>query len=407
MVTDFRTGYLSSAAQRSAERAWTAAHFDFVMGGDAQVYKSLNPTIHVIPYALDWNVMQPSQQKGGLATSYYDDMQRWFEEHPQYQIETAFLHVLGSDRTQATRLQFKAWGTNRWAINPGDAGARAYVADRIRRFVGDADGIFFDSHSSGDLGTALGKAQIVEYPDRQAYQRDMVEYLKSIAAAIAPKVVMINTSEYARPFDLAMAEAAGAAHLERLNNPLNASMPDRWNWVDSLLAHNVLVELVALDSWADANSGHGQFATYVPGNYTSKAERLKMFELASYYMVVPKSPDRLYLDLQGAWKVPYSEVWLRAQEYDIGHPIGTRHIIQSGTDSTRTGFKIFARDFDHAVVIARPTGTWKNRVYGDNTAITVPLPNGEALRPLHGDGTLGAPVTSVQLRNSEAVILVR
>jgi len=37
----------------------------------------------------------------------------------------------------------------------------------------------------------------------------------------------------------------------------------------------------------------------------------------------------------------------------------------------------------------------------------VPLPNGESLRPLHGDGTLGAPVTSVMLRNAEAVILVR
>lgn len=408
MVTDFRTGYVSNGSQRNSERAWAAAHFDFIMGGDAQQYKSLNPAIRVIPYALDWNVMQPGEQKStGLATSYYDDMQQWFAAHPQYQLEKALLHVAGSDPSPATRLQFTAWGSKRWAINPGDSGARAYAEDRIRRFVGNSDGVFFDSHSSGDIGKALGKTPLAEYPDRQKYQSDMIEYVHDIAQAIAPKIVMINTSEYAKPFDWGMATAAGAVHLERMNNPLTSMMPDRWKWVDTLLTHNVLVELVSLDSWSDANTAHGVLGTYTPGNYTSKAERLKMFELASYYLVVPSTPDHLYLDLQNAWKVPYDQVWLKAQEYDVGHPTGPRRVIQTGKDSTNTGFSIWARDFDHALILARPTATWKNRNFGDSTAVTVPLPDGEALRPLHGDGTLGAPVTSVTLRNSEAMILVR
>lgn len=407
MVTDFRTGYVSNVSQRNAERAWTAAHFDFVMGGDAQQYKALNPAIRVIPYALDWNVVQPGAQKNTLATSYYNDMQQWFAAHPQYQLEKAFLHLAGSDPSPESRLQFTAWGSKRWAINPGDSGARAYTEDRIRRFVANSDGVFFDSHSSGDLGKALGNAPLAEYPDRQAYQRDMVDYIHSVATAIAPKIVMINTSVYARPFDFAMTTAAGAVHLERINNPLDASMPDRWNWVDSLLAHNVIVELVSLDSWDEANGGHGQFATYSPGNYTSSAERLKMFELASYYMVVPDSPDRLFLDLENAWKVPYDKVWLKAQEYPVGHPTSPRHLILTGQDSTGTGFKVWARDFDHALVLARPNGTWKNRNYGDGTAASVPLPDGQALRPLHGDGTLGTPVATVTLRAGEAMILIR
>lgn len=407
MVTDFRTGYVPNASQRNAERAWAAAHFDFVMGGDARQYKSLNPAIKVIPYALDWNVMQPGEQKSGLAGSYYGDMQQWFAAHPQYQFEKAFLHLAGSDPTPATRLQFTAWGTKRWAINVGDPGARAYVADRIRRFVADADGVFLDSHASGDLGTALGKLPLAEYPDRQVYQKDMVDYVSGIVQAIAPKMVMLNISEYAKPFDDAMVTAAGAAQLERTNNPLTQAMPERWRWVDTLLAHNVLVELVPLDSWADANSQRGVFGTYSPGNYTSKAERLKMFELASYYLVVPSSPDRLFLDLENAWKVPFDQVWLKAQEYDVGHPTGPRHVIQTGRDSTGTGFSIWARDFDHALILARPTATWKDRNFSDASEVTVPLPNGESLRPLHGDGTLGPPVTSVTLRNSEAVILAR
>lgn len=408
MVTDFRTGYVSSASQRSTERSWTAAHFDFVMGGDAQQYKALNPAIRVIPYALDWAVMQPGEQKSaGLASSYYGDMQQWYAAHPQFQLEKAFLHLAGSDASPATRLQFTSWGSKRWAINPGDSGARAYVQDRIRRFVANSDGVFFDGHASGDLGKALGKTPLAEYPDRQLYQRDMIDYLHGIAQAIAPKIVMINTAEYMKPFDFSMVKAAGAVHLERMNNPLNASMPERWRWVDTLLAQNVLVELVPLNSWAEANSAHGVFATVSPGNYASSAERLKMFELASYYLVVPPTPDHLFLDLENAWKVPYDQVWLKAQEYDVGHPTGPRHVIQTGRDSTNLGFSIWAREFDHALILARPSSTWKVKNFGDNTAVTVPLPNGESLRPLHGDGTLGAPVTSVQLRNAEAVILVR
>ncbi|HEY7896114.1 MAG TPA: hypothetical protein VIC24_14530 [Gemmatimonadaceae bacterium] len=408
MVTDFRTGYVTNGAQRSAEREWTAGHFDFVMGGDAQGLKSVNSTIRVIPYALDWNVMQPGEQKSkGLGTTYYDDMQQWYSAHPQYQLEKAFLHIAGSDPSESSRLQFVAWGSKRWAINPGDPGARAYLADRIQRFVADADGVFFDSHSSGDIGKALGKTPIAEYPDRQVYQRDMVDYVQGVAKAIAPKVVMINTSEYMKPFDFAMATAAGSAHLERVNNPLNASMTERWAWVDSLLAHNVLVELVTLDSWDEANNAHGTFATFTPGDFESKAERLKMFELASYYLVVPQSPDRLFLDLQNNWKVPYDKVWLKAQEYPVGHPTGPRRVLQTGRDSTGNGFQIWAREFDHALILARPNSTWKNKNYGDGTAVTVQLPDGQALRPLRGDGTLGNPVTSITLRNSEAAILVR
>ncbi|MGH7633142.1 MAG: hypothetical protein ACRENC_05395 [Gemmatimonadaceae bacterium] len=408
MVTDFRIGYVSNASQRSAERAWSAGHFDFVMGGDAREYKSLNSSIRVIPYALDWNVMQPGEQKSkGLGTTYYEDMQQWYAAHPQYQFEKAFLHIAGSGISEATRLQFVAWGTKRWAINPGDAGARAYLADRIQRFTADADGVFFDSHSSGDIGKALGKTPLAEYPDRKGYQQDMVGYLQSIAKAMAPKVVMINTSEYDKPFDYAMATAAGAAHLERMNNPLNASMVERWRWVDTLLTHNVLVELVSLDSWDEANNDHGSFATFSQGNSASKAERLKMFELASYYMVVPASPDRLFLDLENAWKVPYDKVWLKAQEYPVGHPTGPRRVIQTGRDSSGTGVQVWARDFEHALILARPNSSWRDRNYGDGTVVTVPLPNGESLRPLRGDGTLGAPLTSIALRNSEAAILVR
>lgn len=408
MVTDFRTGYVSNAAQRNAERSWTAGHFDYVMSGDAASYKALNATIHVLPYALDWDVILPGQEKtSSLGTTYYPDMQQWFAAHPQYQLENAFVHLAGQPKAEASRLQFFSWGSHKWVINPGDAGARAYAIGRIRRVAQDADGVFFDSHSSGDIGTALAKQPMQEYPERSAYEHDMVEYVRAISAALSPKVVMINTSEYMRPFDFAMATAAGAAHLERMNNALNSAMPERWQWVDTLLAAHVSVELVPLNSWDEVNTAGGVFRTVSLGNYGSKAERLKMFELASYYMVVPATPDHLLLDLQNAWKVPFQTAWLKAQEYDVGHPLGARRVLQKGRDPMGNGFTVWARDFDRALVLARPSSSWRVKIFGDSTAVAVPLPNGQSLRLLHGDGTLGPPVTTVTLRNAEAAILVK
>jgi hypothetical protein len=50
---------------------------------------------------------------------------------------------------------------------------------------------------------------------------------------------------------------------------------------------------------------------------------------------------------------------------------------------------------------------WDAQSYGDSTAITVPLPSGETWLPLNADGTLGAPVSNVTLRNAEAAILIK
>ncbi len=45
--------------------------------------------------------------------------------------------------------------------------------------------------------------------------------------------------------------------------------------------------------------------------------------------------------------------------------------------------------------------------YVDGTAVTIPLPTTDQWLPLNADGTLGAAVTSVTLRNVEAAILVK
>ena len=408
MVTDFRTGYVANAAQRTAEVAWNAAHYDYVMSGDAATYHARNRNIHILPYALDWNVMQPRVKgsSASLASGYYDDMVAWFARHPGFRLEDAFLHVAGQPKSSVSRVAFVAWGSARWALNPGDSALRAYQVDRIRRLAEGNDGVFFDSHSSGDVWRGIGKHPLLEYPDHSRYEQDLVGLVRAIAAGIAPKTMMINTAEYMRPFDQEMILAAGAVHLERMNSPLNSGMTERWRWVDTLLTHHVLVELVPLSSWDEANSNVGVFRRWTAGDSPSKAARLTMWELASYYLLVPKEPDLLLLALQNAWKVPFSQVWLGAQETNIGHPLAARRVYLGGKDPLGNGFTVWARDFDRALVLVRPTGGWKDQRFDDSTAVTVPLPDSARWRRLLANGRLGDTVTAVRLRNAESAIVV-
>ncbi|MBK5189842.1 MAG: hypothetical protein JJD97_16490, partial [Gemmatimonadaceae bacterium] len=50
---------------------------------------------------------------------------------------------------------------------------------------------------------------------------------------------------------------------------------------------------------------------------------------------------------------------------------------------------------------------WGAQVYGDTTAIDIPLPPGETWLLLHADGTLRTAVTKVSLRNADAAIVIK
>lgn len=406
-VTDFRTTWLSKQGQRASEVSWGAAHFDAVMSGPVELYKARNPTIHFLPYAFQWTVMQPGEAKntkGDILSNFYPDMMRWYAAHASYQLEDAFLHTAGEPKSPASRLVVHIWDSNRWVINPGDAGVRAYQVDRATRATRGSDGIFFDEHASADVRGRIGKMHVLEYPGFTGYERDVCDMLRTIKRGLAPKIVLLNTAEYTKPFDREMILAAGGALLEKMNNPVHGDMESRWKFIDDLLSHGATIEMVSANSWAEADKlGNG----FDAGNYGSRGARLKMWELASYYMVVPEQPDHLWIELEKQFKVPFDQVWLKAQEVNIGHPTGDRRVYREGTDPTGHKYRVWARDFDRALVLVRPRIGWDKQSYGDDTAISVELPTESTWRPVRDDGTLGDPVSSVTLRSPESVILVR
>ena len=386
----------------SQQRAWAGQHFDAALSGNTDAWFASNSGVLQLPYTLFWSLLTPGNgSKPYLSSTYYDDMKAWYASHSEYRLEDAFLHS-STSKSADTRLKAHIWDSDRWMINPSDPGARAYTIDRYRRLVQGTNGVFIDEASSGDILPRVRGA--VEF-SQEKYEADYTSLLAEIKRAYGSKTIMLNTAEYTKDFDRANAVAAGAVHLELFNNPFKTQMNSRWQWVDELRSQGVMVDMVSPYSaeWGDEHSYE-----YPKGNYATGGQRLQMWELASYYMVVGQSPDGLFFHLKAPdWTTPFSDYWFKAIEANVGHPLSARSEKQQGTDPTGQAYTIYQREFDRALVLIRPQRGWGAQNYKDATAAEVTLPSGESWLPLHADGTLGASVTKVKLRNSESLILMK
>lgn len=410
-VTDFYYSW------NSTERQWAAQHYDLAMSGSGPAWKAINPGVQHYAYVLLQGTLLPAStpSSGAPFTQWYDDAVRWYATHTQYNIETAFLHRAGQPAVFANRLRPFGWDTYIWIINPGDPGLIAYQTDRFRRLAANEDGLFIDVQGSGDLSRYLVDAtgRSSEYtnsgttwPPTGQYYTDYVALLRTLKSAVGSKALQPNTAMYAFDPDFANVSAAGATHMEKSNNPLNSSLPATWSWIDRLLGASASVNFVDAIDYSDMSGVSPRLGAGPDSAY----RRIKMAELASYYMVVPRSPEKLQLQLVNEWSRPFSTVWITAQEANIGHPIAVRRQVSDGiasTDPVGQHVAVYERDFDRALVIIRPQTGWSTQRYDDASAVNVPLPTGETWLPLHADGTLGAPVTTVKLRNAEAAILIK
>lgn len=397
--TDFYSSY-ASASDREATISFLGPRVDAIMSGPKSAWKSVNPTIQFFPYALQYEVVQAEVKSSEthLTTSYTDDMMRWYAAHPQYDFESAFLHRGGHDSTHRVAFKNESY---RWLINPGDPGSRAYQADRLARIAQGHDGVFLD-----EFGGAMYSATkpTDEFATSSAYLKSEAEMIAQIHAAIAPRILLINIAEYWTPTDSAIVVAGGGAQLERTNYPLGSRTEARWTQIDHLLAAGVYTEFVtalSFTEWGNVTKNHPSFTG---GMYNSPTDRGQMAQLAIYYMAVGSDPQRLSFDQQNFWNIRPDRAWAAAVEVDVGHPLQARHMIAKGTDPKGQTYRIWQREFEHALVLVRPAVDWRPTVYGEETAIDVPLP--KPMRLLHRDGTLGAPVTSVKLRNVDAAILL-
>ena len=409
-MTDYRIQYLADAAARSAEYAWSARHFDRLIldWGDARSvpeYRRLMPGAELYRYVLTWTVaVTGSNLPTDPAVTYYTHMQQWYAAHPQYQIENAFLHDAtrcgASTKSPDCRLSVHIWSSDRWIMNPGDAGLREYNRARLSPIASDVDGLFIDEHSSGDMADRLTSRAVLEYPDWSIYQRDIVQVLRDVRAAVGGKRLLLNTYNYTTPWDVEMTVAAGGAHAEAFNNPVYPDMERRWRHVETLLAAGASMDMPP--------QGGDMPASYTAGTFETAGARRRIWHLASYYLVAPTQPGLLFFNAIGdQFEQPFAESWLGAVEANVGAPAASRYVFAEGVDGTGRRYRVWAREYERALVLVRPAIEWGANTFGDETAVGITLPTAERFRPLDANGRLSPAVGNIQLRTGEAAILIK
>ena len=408
-VSDYRIVYQSDSVVRAREFDWAASHFDRVTLDKADPisvaeYKRRNPTAWLFRYAILWTVVQPGEEKADdEGVSYYASMQRWFAAQRGLELEHAFLHdgrrcPPPAPVTAACRVSFKVWTQQRWATNPGDSGARAYHAMRLGALAGDVEGLFIDEHGSGDITDKLRGVSLREYDRWEDYERDVVALLEASRAALGKgRVLMLNTAEYRTPWDRQMIAVAGGTHAEHMNDPVSPQMESRWRFLEDVIRDGAIVNVSPKRELP---------ASYDPGNSPTATDRRQLWELASYYLLVSAGrPDAVAFNPGPRWDKPYAERWIGAIEKDIGRPLGARTLAIDGTGPDGAPARVWMRDFEHAVVLARPASDKGG--FGAESAVSIPFATGGLYRPLRVAGTVGDPLRSLSLRAGEAAILIK
>lgn len=294
-----------------------------------------------------------------------------------------------------TRLFYPFYGQMRFVTNPSSSAVRHWASDyhvALLKSQPLADGIFMDN-STGKV--PFPGVSVLE--PTGTFSEDSGAMMDALSRAIAPKWVLANTAGGATTADGITAGSAAVIE-EFLLRPL----AHNWSEVGDTVAlvnrrlNTAGNPFVVLDSSAQGGSrtdGRTQLGT-----------------LAYYYLLA--DADRTFLMFFGgdSPSTSWTEHWSPAVSVNVGAATGAMRTFATGTDPTNTGltYKVFARDYANALVLYKPLSYALGKGEGttaDNTATTHQL-NG-TYRRVNADGTLGAPVTSVTLRNGEGAILVK
>ena len=317
-------------------------------------------------------------------------------DHDGYLDDAEYAHrTSGMDARFLYESRLFTYGQMRFATNPGDAAFRAWAADYDLRFLKSnplADGLFIDNSAGKAPVTAGG---VVE--PAGSYSTDYGTLLYEIDRAIAPKWIVANTAGGGASADPTVQRVQG--YFEEF-----AIRP---------LAHNYQVFETTAAGVA-GRAGLTSPAPYAvldshPQGGAPTDPRTEMATLAYYYLLA--DPNTTFLDYNGGFDTagPWSRHWFLAMGSDVGQPAGNWSLFATGADPANAAltYRLYQRSYTNALVLYKPL-SYGNGVTGtlaDGTATTHDL--GGTYYPLQADGTLGAPVTSITLRNGEGAVLIK
>jgi hypothetical protein len=322
-------------------------------------------------------------------------------DHDGYLNDVEYAHrARGRDARFAyeSRVFFGTYGQMRPATNPSNAAFRAWLIDYHQRFLKShplAGGFFIDN--SGGKVPVTG-SDVLE--NTASYTTDYATMLRGLEQAVAPRWALVNTANGTSSTNTIVGQTS--AYFEEFALRPLAHTYQQFEDLANAIARRQTVNstqppIAVLDS--------------LPAGGLPTDPRTQMATLAYYYLLA--DPKYTFLDLYGGFEpsTAWSRHWIPAVAYNVGTPKSDWKLFATGRDPANYGltYRVYERDYTNAMILYKPLSYSSSRgtkgTLGGNTAATFQL-NGH-YRPLHADGSLGAPVTSVSLRNGEGAILIR
>ncbi|MFO0729428.1 MAG: hypothetical protein U0231_19150 [Nitrospiraceae bacterium] len=335
--------------------------------------------------------------------------------------------------TATCRVQTHLWNDRRFVLNPQSTAFRTWKSSKLLGStnvygfnIDTSRYLWIDEHAPGFSWPLSFNYQTVvvsgggirEFAARRPgnvqfesdYAASVANWLSSfsVQASQAGKKALINANENGlHPWLLPQVTAIQGLSTESKHRLDGFTGPSDYqnyvNLINSVTTAGGLVDL------------HGRWcytgpANLTNGNYATKAARYRMWRLASYYQFKEPtgSAGLVYFNpgfcsdetpSTNQWINDQGE-WLPAYQVDVGKPIGSTLVYQQGTAGC--AYQIFGRTYSKALVLVRPQDSATCTDFGDATAATVSLASPAQI--LLEDGTLSPPVTTVRIRNAEAVI---
>lgn len=295
-----------------------------------------------------------------------------------------------------SRLFYPYYGSMRFVTNPGSTSVQNWAADYHERLLASqplADGIFMDNSS--------GKSPVIGFKlveSSATYASDYSALLATVNREISPKWVMANTSNGSADTDLVVRQVP--ATMEEFGI---RAMAHNWQQFTDL------AQTVSQRQSATDPSGYLILDSLSTGGSPTSA-RTQMATLAYYYLIGDSKSTMLMLWGGEEPASSWSRHWFNALTYNVGQAQGEYTLFATGADPSNAAltYNIYQRKYDSALVLYKPLSYARGQGNGttaDNTATTHLL--GGNYRVLASNGTLGAVVTSITIRNGEGVVLIK
>jgi hypothetical protein len=295
-----------------------------------------------------------------------------------------------------SRAFYRDYGQMRFATNPDNGHFRQWVVDYFKGYLDarpKAGGLFVDN--SGGISPVTGGTTVRE--SLANYAADYGSLLNTLARAIGPRWVLLNSAGGGTTADAVI--QYNSSYYEEFSIRALAHSYKQFEDVAGMVSRRSMLRTPPAFAVIDAHP-HG-------GSPTDA--RTQLATLAYYYMFA--DPTATFLNPFGGIEpgTSWTRHWFDALAYNVGSPQGAFSEFATGQDPTDTAYtyKVYQRRYANALVLYKPVsyGNYSTGSIGDATATTHSL--GGSYRPVRADGTLGAAVTSVTLRNGEGAILVR